>query len=110
DGVFTGDICHPLCASALTDPDANGVRDGYGYDHERTCVVSGTAQALGGLSCDPMLPPLPVGNGINVAGECRPACQNAAQADADGYGFENNRGCVVSASRAALQGVPCDLA
>lgn len=110
NGVFTGQGCQPLCSSALTDRDAAGVSDGYGYEHERTCVVSGTATSLGGLSCDPMLPPLPSGDGISVAGECRALCRNAAGADPDGYGFENNLACVVSASRAALQGLPCEVA
>src|SRR4029077_13503908 len=102
--------CNPACSSSLTDPDDNGVSDGYGYEHGRTCIVAGTAAALAGLPCKTGLPPLPPGDGILSGTTCYPLCVNlaVAQPNATGFGFENNRVCIVSTAVVALEGVPCD--
>jgi hypothetical protein len=115
-GVYRETTCLPVCASALTDPDPQtGLSDGWGYERRRNCIVSGTAAALGGLPCDPGEKPFPPGDGIEIstpAGttECRPLCRRPAQSDpdGDGFGFEHEQSCIVSASIASLQGVPCD--
>ena len=96
-GIQAGTMCHPVCASALTDADG----DGYGYEHLRTCLVAGTAAALGGVPCAPNLPPLGTGDGIRGADNvCNPLCVNpvVSDPDGDGFGYENMRTCVVSAS------------
>jgi len=116
DGVQVSDgSCNPLCASSITDPDADGVSDGWGYENQHSCVVAGTAAALGGLPCDPMLPPRGTGDGIELPDDagtlvCHPLCQDlvGAAPDANGWGWENDATCIVSASVAAAQGIPCD--
>ncbi len=116
-GIYRESKCYPVCASQLTDVDPKtGVRDGWGYERRRNCIVSGTAAALGGLPCDPAEKPLPHGDGIDVvvdaAGKvaCRPICRRPAESDPDddGFGYEHEQSCIVSASIPALQGLPCD--
>lgn len=116
-GFFRESVCLPACSSSLTDLDpSTGVRDGWGYERRRNCIVPGTAAALGALPCDPGLAPLPTGDGIDVVvdasgkRECRPLCRRPTQSDpdGDGFGYEHEQSCIVSASVAALQGIPCD--
>lgn len=116
NGIYRETRCVPICASSLTDRDPqSGRNDGWGYERRRNCIVPGTAAMLGGLPCDPGEKPFPSGDGIDVqvaAGklECRPLCRNPAESDpdGDGFGYEYEQSCVVSASIAALQGIPCD--
>lgn len=115
-GIFRETRCLPVCSSSLTDRDPrSGMNDGWGYERRRDCIVPGSAAALGGLPCDPGEKPLPVGDGIDVQvgegkTECRPFCRRPAESDpdGDGFGFEHEQSCIVSASIAALQGLPCD--
>lgn len=114
-GIYREAVCLPACASTLTDPDPKtGLSDGWGYERRRNCIVPGTAAALGGLPCDPGEKSFPPGDGIDVvvAGklECRPLCRTpgVSDPDGDGFGYEHEQSCIVSASVAALQGVPCD--
>jgi hypothetical protein len=115
-GIFREGRCLPACASPLTDRDpATGLSDGWGYERRRNCIVPGSSAALGGLPCDPGLPPFPTGDGIDVVDasgklECRPLCRHPAQSDpdGDGFGYELEKSCIVSASVPSLQGVPCD--
>ncbi|HTV17954.1 MAG TPA: hypothetical protein VMG12_04765 [Polyangiaceae bacterium] len=116
-GIWRESVCLPACSSALTDRDpATGVSDGWGYERRRNCIVAGTAAALGGVPCDPGSQALPPGDGIDVvidaAGkrECRPLCRNPTYSDpdGDGFGYEHEQSCIVSASVPALQGLPCD--
>jgi hypothetical protein len=115
-GVFREGTCHPRCSSALTDADAAGNVDGWGYERRRGCIVTGSAAALGGLPCQPQLPSYPAGDGVEIpiddqgTLECRPLCRRPSESDPDrdGFGYESGKSCVVSASYAALQGVPCD--
>lgn len=118
-GIFRESACLPVCASALTDPDPKtGVSDGWGYERRRNCIVLGTAAALGGLPCDPNEKSFPPGDGIDIVVdasgklECRPLCRTpgASDPDGDGFGYEYEQSCIVSASVAALQGIPCDAA
>jgi hypothetical protein len=115
-GVFRETQCFPICSSALTDPDpTNRISDGWGYERRRNCIVAGSAAALGGLPCDPGEKAFPNGDGIDVVVdggklECRPLCRHPTESDpdGDGFGYEHERSCIVSASVPALQGVPCD--
>jgi len=72
--IAIGGACTPLCASDATDADATGQVDGWGWENEASCVVSGSAVALGGSPCDlvpvelPPLPPVPDGPGTRPAG------------------------------------------
>jgi hypothetical protein len=119
-GIYRETQCVPVCSSTLTDADPEtGLSDGWGYERRRNCIVPGTAAALGGLPCDPGEKPLPAGGGVDgidvVVGdatECRPLCRTPAQSDpdGDGFGYELERSCIVSASVPALQGRPCDAA
>lgn len=116
-GIYRETTCYPTCASGLTDADPKtGALDGWGYERRRNCIVPGSAAALGGLPCDPGEPPLPHGDGIDVVVdasgrvECRPLCRRPAESDpdGDGFGYEHEQSCIVSASVPALQGIPCD--
>ncbi len=114
-GVYTGDACHPFCSSTATDPDDMGLSDGWGYEHGQSCIVAGTAAAIGGVACDPMLPPLGTGDGVLVndgmgGTVCHPLCRDvvASMPDANGWGWENDTNCILAGSIAQLQGVPCD--
>ena len=115
-GIYRETSCVPVCSSSLTDIDPKtGLSDGWGYERRRNCIVLGTAAALGGLPCDPGEKPFPAGDGIDVvdaagALTCRPLCQSPATSDpdGDGFGYEHEKSCIVSASVAALQGIPCD--
>jgi hypothetical protein len=114
DGVFREGTCHPRCSSGLTDADGAGNVDGWGYERRRPCIVTGSAAALGGLPCAPAVPSYVPGDGVEIpVGDklaCRPLCLRPLESDPDrdGYGYEADQSCVVSASLAALQGVPCD--
>lgn len=61
-GLSIDGACTPVCASAATDADATGQLDGWGWENEASCVVSGSAVAAQGLPCELVpvaLPPLP---------------------------------------------------
>ena len=114
-GIYRETACLPACASTLTDPDpTTGMSDGWGYERRRNCIVPGTAAALGGLPCDTGEKPFPPGDGIDIVvdgkTQCRPLCRTpgSSDPDADGFGYEHEQSCIVSASVAALQGIPCD--
>jgi hypothetical protein len=116
DGVFREGTCYARCSSALTDPDGAGKLDGWGFERRRPCIVTGSAAALGGLPCAAQLPEYPPGDGVEIPVdargtlECRPLCLMplVSDPDRDGYGYEGGKSCVVSASLATLQGIPCD--
>jgi hypothetical protein len=116
-GIYREGKCLPVCSSSLTDRDpTTGLSDGWGYERRRNCIVPGSAAALGGLPCDPGPLPFPPGDGIDVVVdasgklECRPLCRHPTQSDpdGDGFGYEREQSCIVSASVPALSGVPCD--
>ncbi|HKO91273.1 MAG TPA: cellulase family glycosylhydrolase [Polyangiaceae bacterium] len=79
-GVAIGGACRPLCIDGSTDADAMGQVDGWGWENEQSCVVTGSAVAAGGTPCDlappaalPPLPPVPDGEvtrpeGVESAG------------------------------------------
>jgi mannan endo-1,4-beta-mannosidase len=78
-GLSINGECRRVCASAETDADAAGALDGWGWENEASCVVSGSAVAAAGLPCElvpvvlPPLPPVPDGpvtrpEGVESAG------------------------------------------
>lgn len=75
----------PTCSSSAVDPDG----DGYGWENNQSCVVSGqpipaTAQANPGVT---------------------PVCQSAnSDPDGDGYGWEQGQSCVVAGTANAAPG------
>lgn len=70
DGRLIGGECFAVCASAETDPDENGVVDGWGYENAASCVVPGSsfeqdspvceALGLGPIDVEPAIPAGPV--------------------------------------------------
>lgn len=61
-GLSINGACTPVCASAATDADATGQLDGWGWENEASCVVSGSTIAAQGSPCELVpaeLPPLP---------------------------------------------------
>jgi Stigma-specific protein, Stig1 len=105
DGFYLDGMCVPRCASDVTDPDATGARDGWGYELGRTCIVVGSTPALQGIPCIPSA--APTGDGYQVGTACVPACTHPLLADAQGYGYEAQQTCVVAGSVAALQSGRC---
>ncbi len=57
DGVLIDDVCHPLCASANSDPDG----DGWGWENQESCVVVGSTPEQAGVPCT-------IGGGTGGAG------------------------------------------
>ena len=104
DGYLVSELCVPAC-SAPGRADAQG----YGFEAQQTCVVEGSPAALQAARCT-VLPreglPEP-GDGFQLSDGCFPPCVNAAGTDAGGFGFEQNRACVLPGSGAAIQAVPC---
>ena len=84
-GYQVGTTCFPACASDASDPDDMGVRDGYGYENGRSCVVPDSAPTTGAARCEP--PPvtmpdagIPPGDGFYVGGMCFPRCASDGDA------------------------------
>jgi hypothetical protein len=104
DGYLVADLCVPSCAVERLADDR-----GYGFEAQQTCVVEGSVAALQAARCV-VLPreglPEP-GNGFQLTEGCFPPCLNAAGVDAQGFGFEQERACVLAGSDASVQGVPC---
>ncbi|HVZ32894.1 MAG TPA: hypothetical protein VG963_10730 [Polyangiaceae bacterium] len=121
DGLLVGDPphlqCVPICGFPhLTDPDADGNLDGFGYEGQRTCIADGTTLALSSPRCDvvPLPNPPPPGNGIYRETRCVPVCSSSLTdfdpktGHSDGWGYERRRDCIVAGTAAALGGLPCD--
>lgn len=51
-GLRVNGRCVPLCASNASDADAMGVTDGWGWENEQSCLVSGSTVASQGLPCE----------------------------------------------------------
>gem|GEM_PF-840140 len=70
NGRVVEGTCTPVCVDGSTDPDAQGVNDGWGYERDRSCLVPDSELELEGELCDipelapmPALPPqIPAGN------------------------------------------------
>ena len=107
DGFYIGGVCNPPCASDVTDPDEMGVRDGWGYEMGRSCIVVGSAPALQAIPCIPDAPP--TGDGYLVSDVCVAPCAHPELADAQGYGYEAQQTCVAEGSTAAMQNARCRL-
>ena len=90
--VFLGNTApalamHPECSSALSDSDG----DGWGWENNRSCVVSAQSPVQ----------EIPVTTG-SISG--LPVCVSASSdPDGDGYGWENNRSCVVATDSPAQE-------
>jgi hypothetical protein len=73
-GLLINGSCVPVCLSSATDADALGVTDGWGWENEKSCLVSGSMVASQGAPCDlvPMASPppyvVPDGNVTRPAG------------------------------------------
>jgi hypothetical protein len=51
-GISVNGSCFALCASNASDADAMGVTDGWGWENEQSCLVSGSLVASQGQRCD----------------------------------------------------------
>lgn len=109
DGFEIDTVCYPPCSRADLADD-----DGWGYEHQRTCIAPDSTASLQGTPCEaqPLDGAPEPGDGFYTedeenGGECHPACENPADADADGWGYEKERSCIVADSDAALQALPC---
>jgi hypothetical protein len=110
DGFFTGMQCFSRCASDATDPDAQGVTDGFGFELGASCIVAGSAPALAATACVPEpveAAEVPPGDGFLLGDQCFPPCIVDAGIDARGFGFEQARSCILPGSPASAQGIAC---
>lgn len=74
----------PVCTTANADPDG----DGFGWENDRTCLVSAGSVNPAPVSPAPVNPP-----------GAKPVCSSAlVDPDGDGYGWENDRSCIVSST------------
>ncbi len=121
-GLCVGSSCLPVCQNgALTDPDSTGATDGYGWELQANCVVSGSTVAAGKSACDVPARDLPTPgdgrietlNSDGTFGACIPLCASGALTDpgtdgtSDGWGWELLAACIVPDTAAAAQGIPC---
>jgi mannan endo-1,4-beta-mannosidase len=51
-GLLVNGTCVPVCASNASDADAMGVTDGWGWENEKSCLVSGSMVASQGMACE----------------------------------------------------------
>lgn len=110
DGFLVGDQCFAPCASDATDADAQGVTDGFGFEQGASCVVEGSEPALSAIPCvpEPLDPAdVPPGDGFLLGDQCFPPCIVDAGIDAQGFGFEQARSCILPGSPVSTQGIPC---
>lgn len=110
DGFLIGEQCFAPCASDVTDVDAMGVRDGFGFEAGASCVVAGSDPTLTAIPCvpEPFDPAaVPPGDGFLLGEQCFPPCVVNAGIDAQGFGFEQLRSCILPGSPASTQGIAC---
>lgn len=110
DGFFTGEQCFPPCASDASDVDAAGVTDGFGFELGASCVVVGSPPAIAATPCvpEPVEPAMvPAGDGFLLGEQCFPPCVTGVGIDAQGFGFEQLRSCILPGSMASTQGIAC---
>ena len=85
----------PVCESASSDPDG----DGYGWERSATCIIGTTSQSI--VSSQPDTTPGVANAGTSAALVCASADSDP---DGDGYGWENNRSCLVTAASTTQPG------
>jgi mannan endo-1,4-beta-mannosidase len=76
NGRIVGGNCTLVCSNGSTDPDAQGLTDGWGYESSRSCITPESELALASPLCSiaellpvPALPPeVPAGNVPRPAG------------------------------------------
>ncbi len=79
-----------VCESLASDPDG----DGYGWERGRTCVVSASTAATKSSVETAAPPPVAAATAGSVNGN--PVClTDSSDSGSNGFGFENNRTCVV---------------
>ncbi len=84
----------PVCRSVDADEDG----DGWGWEDQRSCVV--TAESGDMPDATGVAPP-PVAAATAIAANGRPSClTDASEVDNSGFGFENNRTCIVTGATA----------
>ena len=108
----------PVCSSSSFDPDG----DGFGWENNRTCVVTSNSSSAssappvsssssGSSSSAPdrvAVQPIPAVAAANAGSrDGRPIClTNSSDVDNSGFGYENNRTCVVVAGVTATRTDP----
>ncbi len=89
---------HPSCSNSSFDPDG----DGYGWENSRTCIVV-ESNSSGNNSADTSINQQANSSKSNQANNNSsgtPTCSSAnSDHDGDGYGWENNRSCLVAQSQ-----------
>ena len=98
---------HPACDSRQSDP----AGDGFGFENNQTCIV--TSSSSNGSSDNPSNddsaapPPPPVAAARPGSIDGRPVClTDSTDVNNSGFGFENNRTCVVQPGVTATRDNP----
>lgn len=90
-----------VCDSALSDSDG----DGWGWENQQSCIVAPT----NGVQVSPQQPPetIPTATTPSSSISPHPACTDAtSDSDGDGFGWEQNRTCLVVSSAPATPELP----
>jgi len=105
------------CVPACERPDWVDDPDGWGYEHRETCIVAGSVAEMQVSRCTLTPHEFPwepgpgymLKDGTTMQETCYPPCANPDDTDPtdDGWGYEQERACIVPDSKPALQGAPC---
>ena len=104
-----------MCESSCKHPELVTDAQGYGFEAGLGCIVDGSVASVQNARCTVTVLPT-TGNGYQVVVNpttgttaCIPSCTHPELADAQGYGFEAQQGCVVDGSIASVQDARCTL-
>ena len=90
----------PVCSSAASDSDG----DGWGWENSRSCIVDSSIPANSSSpanSSTPVISATPVNTSAAASTSGFPACSSSQfDSDGDGYGWENDRTCIVGSASA----------
>lgn len=105
-GSDTNDPGWTTAGSAGSGPSGGSGDVGAGNAGGSSNTTGGSAGSAG--SEPPPDPPQePTGDGFRIDGVCHPPCSDASTADAEGWGWENERTCVLAGSETAARALPC---
>lgn len=91
------------CDSVAADPDG----DGYGWENGRTCLVASSSASLAKKATDDTAAPPPVAAATAGTVNGNPVClTDSSDSGNNGFGFENNRTCVVVSGVTATRSNP----
>ena len=95
----------PICSSSASDPDG----DGWGWENQASCIVTADSDSSAAATSviTPGVAPPPVAAATPGFSNGNPIClTDASDAGNNGFGYENNRTCVVVNGVTATRNAP----